>query len=64
MEADGLVAVSECFGGPNECRGSEACEFPVDGEHQFGVEEEGTGVGSRDALHGEPGAFGGDEAEL
>ena len=63
LEAEGLVAVSECFGGPSEYGGSEACEFPVHGERRFGVEEEGTGVGSRDALHGEPGSFGGDEAE-
>lgn len=47
--------------------GREEFEFPVHGERRFGVEEEGiigrAGIGSRVALHDEPGGFGGDEEE-
>lgn len=48
--------------------GREEFEFPVHGERRwFGVEEEGiigrAGLGSRVALHYEPGGFGGDEEE-
>lgn len=47
--------------------GREEFEFPVHGERRFGVEEEGVigraGIGSRVALHDEPGGFGGDEEE-
>lgn len=59
-----LVAETEwwwCDGGREEF------ELPVHGERRFGVEEEGiigrAGVGSRVALHDEPGGVGGDEEE-
>lgn len=44
--------------------GCEEFEFPVNRKRRFSFEsEERTGFGSRVALHGEPGGFGGVEEE-